>query len=309
MEKKYLAFVAVLLIVIASISFVMALETVYNPFTGKMDYVNAVGNLNLTNGNGSWYNITAAYYFGSGATLTELNVSGNYSSGPIIPSTNNTYDLGSAAKYWQNIYVGVINLLTQLTDNQISDDITANASKLIEKDKLVNTHLHACENVTGSSGALCSNQTLAANNYADSTFIVKSNESNLNVNSSVNWGSLSSINATQMQNNGGVLTIISSWLNGLFYGKADVYNKTEIDANNASWSTTYNSTYAGWAYNQTAPAQAYANDNFYNKSANIILSGYNITNTKYQFYQNSSGANTWQTYVNDSGAFITEYIG
>ena len=70
-----------------------------------------------------------------------------------------------------------------------------------------------CNNVTGSSGSLCSNQTLSANNYADSQFIKQANESNLNVNKSDYWDNLSTINSTQMENSGGTLSILESWLN------------------------------------------------------------------------------------------------
>ncbi len=39
------------------------------------------------------------------------------------------------------------------------------------------------------------------------------------------------------------------------------------------------------------------------------LSVTNITNTVVQSYQNSSGVNVWRTYVDGSGALVTEYIG
>ena len=174
----------------------------------------------------------------------------------------------------------------------------------------------SCNNITGSSGALCSNQTAAANAYSDLTFIVKANESNLNVNSSIfsnsstNWGNLNSINSTQMENNAGVLNIVLSWLNGLFYQKSEVYNKTEIDNSLiTNYSYINNETFN---YNQTTPAIDYANSNFYNKSADINTGSYNISSDdfigKIFYFQNSTGTIKWKMYVNDSGSLITESI-
>ena len=51
--------------------------------------------------------------------------------------------------------------------------------------------------------------------YTPSNFIFSSNEGNLNVNSSDYWDSLNTFNSTQMQNSGGVLNILESWLNSL----------------------------------------------------------------------------------------------
>jgi len=71
--------------------------------------------------------------------------------GSIIPSLNDTYNLGSSESVWANVWTNVLNILTLLTDSQIEDDITANASKLIEKGNLVNSHLHAAGNVTSGT--------------------------------------------------------------------------------------------------------------------------------------------------------------
>ena len=53
---------------------------------------------------------------------------------------------------------------------------------------------------------------------------------NGNVSWTTNNGTLTGINTTQMQNNGGTLTILVSWLTSLFYQKSEVYNKTEINS-------------------------------------------------------------------------------
>ncbi|MCK9569165.1 hypothetical protein M0R72_09505, partial [Candidatus Pacearchaeota archaeon] len=91
-------------------------------------------------------------------------------------------------------------------------------------------------------------------------------------NSSFYWNDIGSFNETQMENSGGVLNILTSWLYEIFYEKEDVYNKTEtyniseVDnlisfASNSSWNQSLADTlYAGieWDYNQTTPAIAYA---------------------------------------------------
>lgn len=57
-----------------------------------------------------------------------------------------------------------------------------------------------------------------------------------------------SINTTQMDNSTGMLNILESWLKGIFYSKSEIDTKI---ITNTSFLTTYNLTYAGWAYNQS----------------------------------------------------------
>jgi len=147
----------------------------------------------------------------------------------------------------------------------------------------------SCNNITGSAGSLCINQTLAANNYANNIFITKTNESNLNVNyskysnSSSNWGNLNSINLTQMENSGGILHILESWLNTLFYGKSSVYNKTEIDDKNNLIDTTINSFYSS------------ARTNCYQESANVSTSCGGLATGSYSQGGNSTDGD-WDTF-------------
>jgi len=60
--------------------------------------------------------------------------------------------------------------------------------------------------------------TLTASNY-----IPTSSEGDLNVNSSDNWDDLDSINATQLENDGGILTIIEAWLTGYIEAIVEAY--------------------------------------------------------------------------------------
>jgi len=56
--------------------------------------------------------------------------------------------------------------------------------------------------------------------------IYDTDEGDLNVNSSIYWNdSISGYNVTQMENNGGVLNILVSWLEGLFYTESEVDTK------------------------------------------------------------------------------------
>ena len=70
------------------------------------------------------------------------------------------------------------------------------------------------------------------------------NTSDLSVNISSHWNNLSNINTTQMQDNGGNLNILVSWLTSLFYQKSEIYNKSEVDNNltvgSSNWKTTGN---------------------------------------------------------------------
>jgi len=59
---------------------------------------------------------------------------------------------------------------------------------------------------------------------------IDSRSGSLNVNSSDYWDNMNTINTTQMENNGGVLNILESWLKSLFYTKAEV-NTNISDAN------------------------------------------------------------------------------
>lgn len=105
-------------------------------------------------------------------------------------------------------------------------------------------------------------------------------------------------NSTQV-NQSIIDKVIQSFVKALgFYNTSEVYNKTQIDnqiINNGSYFSTYNSTYATWAYNQTPTAGSnitvsgrqvsldttnvlvWLSTLFYRNNANIAHSAYNIT--------------------------------
>jgi len=68
-----------------------------------------------------------------------LNTSSNVSFGNIIPVTNNTYDLGNSTRYWNELYVNILQVITQLTDSQISNDISANYTDLVDRPANIDT--------------------------------------------------------------------------------------------------------------------------------------------------------------------------
>ncbi len=96
-------------------------------------------------------------------------------------------------------------------------------------------------------------------------------------------------------------------INSRFWNRTQTYNKSQIDSFNASWSSTYNATYAAninnasfnqtltdslyagasWNYNQTTPANTYADSKVANSlnlsgtnaNQNINVSFYNITSS------------------------------
>jgi hypothetical protein len=85
------------------------------------------GNINIGNGANN-YNINVATNgtrtLTLGTTTTTINVNGtlNYYTN-LIPNTTNTYDLGSASKYWNNGYITTINT-TSVTGTNVTIDGT-----------------------------------------------------------------------------------------------------------------------------------------------------------------------------------------
>jgi hypothetical protein len=172
------------------------------------------------------------------------------------------------------------------------------------------------------------------------------------VNSSTYWADMSSVNATQIENNGGVLNILESWLKSLFYTESEVDNlvgTADLHTHDGANITTGTIAFArlptltnthtlDWANitnkvlnnaltlsgeNITAGTVAFSRlptltDTHTHNAANVTAGTFgignyifpsNITATDSIKYLNSSGTATWRTYVNGSGALITEYIG
>ena len=85
--------------------------------------------------------------------------------------------------------------------------------------------------------------------HAESLF-VEGTEGDLNVNQSNYWDNMNTINATQIEDNGGVLNILESWLSTLFdtlFGAKDTDDLSE-GSSNLYDNQTWNETYAGTLY-------------------------------------------------------------
>ena len=114
-------------------------------------------NLNATGFNGTFdflfannmvatQNVTATNLIVSGAIIGNLTLEN------IIPSANNTFDLGATPNgFWRTLFIDTIQLITLLTDAQIEDNIAANATKLIDKDKLGLSELNNDKDFINSS--------------------------------------------------------------------------------------------------------------------------------------------------------------
>jgi len=105
-------------------------------------------------------------------------------------------------------------------------------------------------------------------------FINKTEEGNLNVNSSDYWDNLNSFNDTQIENNDGILNILESWIttfvNLWFSGKTtDDLSEGSNLYDNKSWNESYGDTlYADikWGYNYTGTG-----DYYYNQTEGSII--------------------------------------
>jgi hypothetical protein len=186
---KNLKLFLIVSIFLISIISVMAFDTVYNPFTGKLDYVNyanetfnnlsdkvsynnALYNINLGN-----KNITADWGF--------LKLNWSYLQNvPLFSTYNATYD-----KYAYNQTISAINYANSNFYNK-----SANISWTVLDNFPIACPAGTFITQLGSS-IICT-------------------ASNTTSNSSVYWNGMTAINATQIENNGGTLNILESWING-----------------------------------------------------------------------------------------------
>lgn len=185
-------------------------------------------------------------------------------------------------------------------------------------------------NATYDSGSNASwNQTKADSLYAPNTTIGIQALVNNSINKTDYWDNLGDINATQMENSGGTLNILVSWLTSLFYTKSQVdsnfslytpltslwdadFNTTFDDRDqtgadgNASSICSGNDTYlsgegscnnitklyadAQWGYNMTTPAETHADEN--NNSLAVWVTSNYAPNTTLGMQSLINGTNT-----------------
>jgi len=118
------------------------------------------------------------------------------------------------------------------------------------------------------------------------------------------WDDMDTFNATQMEDSGGTLNILVSWLTSLFYTKAEVYNKTEtytkseIDSN-ITGQGYIDSTNVAYVNKSNVFAE---NQNF---SKNITMNGGDILlNDNASITRSGVATKTW---VSESGNWITKF--
>lgn len=143
-------------------------------------------------------------------------------------------------------------------------------------------------------------------NYAIANYTNKSNF----------WDNLNTINTTQIEDNGGILNILESWLttffDALFGGKTtdDLTQGTTNLYDNQSWNETYaEELYAGieWGYNFTTETFNLYNSTWDNSFLNIW--GYNETVATYNLY-NASWSSTYNvTYAGslNNASYLSTY--
>ena len=265
-----------------------------------------------TQANSNYTNLT------SFIVTTEIgNCSGDLSCSNIIyqselPLTNKT------SSYCGNITGATSNLCTLVdtdTDTQkgTSGDYLYNDSSLIYyNDTLLNLTIEQLDSDTldGNASSICSGTTTYLDGEGNcddisGVYIDKSDEGNLDVNSSEYWDDINSPNATQLENSASELTIKRSWLDSLYYLKslinsmissnntatkvevytsaesnysqiytninsADIGNKTEIyNTANSNYSTINTNINSAILSNKTAIYQT-ANSNYTNLTSYIV---------------------------------------
>src|SRR3989344_5990500 len=152
-----------------------------NITSGKVDLIlggsTASQELNLTygttyymdlnvNGNDIDYNGLERQEFQStvgNVTETRLNISGTVETHAIIPAADQTFDLGSAARYFQNLYINTINLLTRITNAQIASN-AINTTQIIDRTIIADDIADNTINTTNILDATITEDDIAAGN-------------------------------------------------------------------------------------------------------------------------------------------------
>lgn len=119
-------------------------------------------------------------------------------------------------------------------------------------------------------------------------YLIDSDEPNLNVNSSDYWDSLNTYNSTQMENSGGTLNILVSWITSLFYTKSEVdtslAEQDECSEITGCVENAITSTNVAWINesNTFTPAQTFSN--------NITVEGvkFESDSTNHRIYDNAT---------------------
>ena len=287
--------------------------------------VDASGNINVSG------NVTAQYFKGDGSLLTGISTS----------STNDTIWNITTSNYLYN-NSGVLSV----NETKLNNTIDSRAAAYNETPLISNVNTSLSSRIDGISGGNSSwNQSLADSLYSSKTWNYNQTAPAQTYTDTVvtannaSWSSTyNATYAASVANN----TFNQSLTDTLYSSKtwnynqttpANAYTDTQISNNNASWSSTYNatyaanignaswnetyahtlfdstynSTYATWAYNQTYSGSTYNATyaaNIGNASWNetyahtLFDSTYNSTYATWAYNQTYSGSTYNSTYAN-----------
>ena len=195
--------------------------------------------------------ITANYFTGDGSGITN------------VPGTNISWNQSFADNLYWGIALGSYNATyaayaTNVSKNYTLDTFTnwndiwlstynATYANSVTWDADFNASFDARDNDTSYNATYAAYATNVSKNYTLDTYnnwntvwlstynVTYHNYVVANFSNKSNyWDNMNTINATQMEDSGGILNILVSWLTELFYEKDEVYNKTESDDINTS---------------------------------------------------------------------------
>jgi len=273
---------------------------------GNFDYNMSDGSYNITYDalnstyNKFWYNQSTPYdTYNYNMTIA---VDGNFDYNMSDGSYNITYDALNSTynKFWynQSTPYDTYNYNMTIAVDGNFDYNMSDGSYNITYDALNSTYNKFWYNQSTPYDTYNYNMTIAVDGNFD--YNMSTPYDDFNYNMSGHWDNMNTINATQMQDNDGTLTIILSWLtefiNGLLGTASDNlqlnitavntslidrfetfnYNMTIAVDGNFDYNMSdgsYNSTYETWSYNQSTPY-----DDFnYNMSSPYDTYNYNMS--------------------------------
>lgn len=250
-------------------------------------------------------NVEATNYTLNGTTIHDWDEIGGAADGQGLVDTDGFYLYDNGTRVFLN-------------ESQLNDTIDAR-----DTDTTIGNCSgdQSCTNILYNSDLPLENKTIShwnnvtgkpANLDTDSTDdITTSNIGDQNVNSSDYWDNLDTINTTQMENNGGTLNFLESWLtafvNSWFSGKT-TDDLTEGSTNlydNKSW----NQSHADTLYAPVGAGGGNPFDQTLNKSSNVTFDQLNITGG-ITMVGNSTikreGVDT-ETWISETGNMITKF--
>ena len=238
----------------------------WNISTSKWIYNNSnILEWNETEGNATYLDNTDTQKNASTPYLyndsTTIHLNETVLNNTIDQRENNTQKFGGSPYLYNDSTAIYLNetVLNNTIDDRENDTDTYNTTE--EMQDAVGSAFDETLNYTDASNSMGINRTWGDDQWLDDTtigncsvdqscsaIIYDTDESNLNVNSSDYWDTLSSINTTQFENDGGLLHIVAAWLTGYidtWLGTKDTDDLTEGSTNlydNQSFNETWTDT-------------------------------------------------------------------